>query len=114
MAQVKLRSKLDRLLARIPDLGDILRGSLIHRKTFHSKGCAKCDRGEGHPQWVLNVNYPGGKNRQISLHRDQLREVRRRLRNFHQLKKTLEEICELNQLSLREDDERRPSRRKKL
>ena len=44
-----------------PNLGDILRGSLLHRKTFHSQGCAKCARGAGHPQWVLNVNYPGGK-----------------------------------------------------
>lgn len=105
MAQ--LRPKLDRLLAKVPNLGDILRGSLIHRKTFHSKGCAKCARGLGHPQWVLNVNYPGGKNRQISLHRDQLPQVRRQLRNFHQLKKSLEAICELNQLSLRSADQSR-------
>jgi hypothetical protein len=109
MAQ--LRPKLDRLLAKVPNLGDILRGSLLHRKTFHSKGCAKCARGLGHPQWVLNVNYPGGKNRQISLHRDQLPQVRRQLRNFHQLKKTLEAICEFNQLSLRADDESRATRR---
>jgi hypothetical protein len=111
MVQIRVRSKLDRLLAKIPDLGDILRGSLIHRKTFHSKGCAKCQRGDGHPQWVLNVNYPGGKNRQISLHRDQLPKVRRQLRNFHQLKKILEAICELSQLSLRPDDEASFSRR---
>ena len=111
MAQVL--SQIDRLLARLPDLGDILRGSLIHRKTFHSKGCAKCDRGEGHPQWVLNVNYPGGKNRQISLHRHQLAAVRRRLRNLHQVRKVLEAICEFNQLSLRSDDESRSARRKK-
>jgi len=105
--------KLDRLLTSLPDLGDILRGSLLHRKTFHSQGCAKCARGIGHPQWVLNVNYPGGKNRQISLHRDQLPQVRRQLRNLHQLKKTLEAICEFNQLSLRADDESRAARRKK-
>lgn len=109
MAQ--LRPKLDRLLARVPDLGDILRGSLLHRKTFHSKGCAKCARGIGHPQWVLNVNYPGGKNRQISLHHVQLPQVRRQLRNFHQLKKTLEAICEFNQLSLRSADQPRAARR---
>ena len=108
MAQ--LRPKPDRLLASIPDLGDILRGSLIHRKTFHSKGCAKCASGIGHPQWVLNVNYPGGKNRQITLHRDQLPQVRRQLRNFHQLRKTLEAICEFNQLSLRSDDQSRAAR----
>jgi hypothetical protein len=32
----------------------------------------------------------GGRNRQISLHREQLPQVRHQLRNFHQLKKTLE------------------------
>jgi hypothetical protein len=109
----RLRPNLERLLAKVPDLGDILRGSLLHRKTFHSKGCAKCARGVGHPQWVLNVNYPGGKNRQISLHRDQLPQVRRQLRNYHQLKKTLEAICEFNQISLRADDQSPATRRKR-
>jgi len=107
-----LRPNLDRLLAKLPDLGDILRGSLLHRKTFHSQGCAKCARGAGHPQWVLNVNYPGGQNRQISLHRHQLPQVRRQLKNYHQLKKTLEAIGEFNQLSLRADDQSHPTRRK--
>src|SRR3989454_6701615 len=110
MAQ--LRPKPDRLLAKIPDLGDILRGSLIHRKTFHSKGCAKCASGRGHPQWVLNVNYPGGKNRQISLRRDQLPLVRLWLRNYRQAKKTLEAICEFNQLSLRAQTSPRSIRKK--
>jgi hypothetical protein len=95
------QTKLDRLLARLPSLTEILRGSLLHRATFHSRGCATCASGRGHPQWVLNVNYPGGKNRQISLHRDQLPQVRLRLKNFRQLKKTLEAICEFNRLSLR-------------
>jgi hypothetical protein len=93
--------KLDRLLARLPALTEILRGSLLHRTTFHSRGCATCASGRGHPQWVLNVNYPGGKNRQISLHREQLPQVRLRLKNYRQLKKILESICEFNQLSLR-------------
>ena len=61
----------------------------------------------------MNVNYPGGKNRQISLHRDQLPQVRRQLRNYHQLKKTLEAICEFNQISLRADDQSRATRRKR-
>jgi hypothetical protein len=100
MAQ-KSQVKLDRLLARLSSLGDILRGSLLHRTTFHSQGCSKCASGRGHPQWVLNVNYPGGKNRQISLRRDQLPQVRLWLKNYRRVKKTLEAICELNQVSLR-------------
>jgi hypothetical protein len=93
--------KLERLLAQLPSLGDILRGSLLHRTTFHSQGCSTCARGQGHPQWVLNVNYPGGRNRQISLRREQVPLVRRWLNNFRKVKKTLEAICESNQLSLR-------------
>ena|ERR1017187_645829 len=89
------------LLASVPALVDVLRGSLLHRTTFHSRGCSKYASGIGHPQWVLNVNYSGGKNRQISLHRDQLPQVRRWLKNYRQLKKTLEAISELNQRSLR-------------
>jgi hypothetical protein len=104
--------KLDRLLARLPSLAEILRGSLLHRTTFHSKGCAKCASGRGHPQWVLNVNYPGGKNRQISLRRDQLPQVRRWLKNYRQSKKVLEAICELNQLSLRAESQPRTKRSK--
>ena len=106
------RSRLDRLLARLPSLTEILRGSLLHRTTFHSQGCAKCASGRGHPQWVLNVNYPGGKNRQISLRRDQLPQVRLWLKNFRQGKKILEGICELNQLSLRSKSSPRTPRKK--
>jgi hypothetical protein len=105
-------TKVDRLLARLPSLADIVRGSLLHRTTFHSSGCSKCARGIGHPQWVLNVNYPGGKNRQISLHRNQLLQVRRWLKNYHQLKKALEAICELNQRCLRAKSSQRATRSK--
>ena len=105
-------TKLGRLLARLPSLAEILRGSLIHRTTFHSQGCAKCASGRGHPQWVLNVNYPGGKNRQISLRRDQLPQVRRWLKNYRQAKKTLEAICQLNQRSLRAESSPRTPRKK--
>ena len=105
-------TKVDRLLARLPSLADIVRGSLLHRTTFHSSRCSKCACGIGHPQWVLNVNYPGGKNRQISLHRDQLLQVRRWLKNYRQLKKTLEAICALNQRSLRAKSSQRATRSK--
>ena len=110
MAQA--RTRIDRLLAQLPSLGDIIRGSLLHRRTFHSQGCSRCARGEGHLQWVLNVNYPGGKNRQISLHRSQVPQVRRWLKNYRQVKKTLEAICERNQLALRSETAQRISRRK--
>jgi hypothetical protein len=103
--------KRERLAATLAHVGDVLRGSLLERTTFHSSGCPKCARGEGHPQWVLNVNYPGAKNRQLSLRPEQVPQVREALKSYHQAKETLEAISELNQCLLRMDrDESRESK----
>ena len=93
----------DKLLSRLTGLGDVLRGSLLERTIHHSSGCPKCARGEGHPLWVLNVGYPGGKTRQLSLRPDQVPQVRQALDRYRQVKETLEAISELNQQLLRLD-----------
>lgn len=94
-------AKRDRLAQSLPDAAEILRGSLLQRTIRHKRGCAKCARGEGHPVLVLTVNYPGGKNQQISLRPEQKTQVERWLENYQRLKSRLEEICELNQALLR-------------
>jgi hypothetical protein len=92
-----------KLLARLADLAGVLRGSLLKRTIHHSSGCPKCARGEGHPLWVLNVGYPGGKTRQLSIRPDQVPQVRKALHQYRQVKETLEAISELNQQLLRLD-----------
>src|SRR5229473_1697057 len=104
----------DRHAAKLSNLGSVLRGSLFERAIHHSSGCPKCARGEGHPLWVLNVGYPGGKTRQVSLRPEQAPQVRKALRHYHSFKQALEAISELNQFLLRldreesKDQERRP------
>jgi len=93
----------NKLVARLPNLDEVLRGSLLQRTLHHSSGCPKCARGEGHPLWVLNVGYPGGKTRQLSLRPQQVPQVRRALQRYHQVKETLEAISEINQSLLRLD-----------
>jgi hypothetical protein len=93
----------DKLVAGLANLGEVLRGSLFERTIHHSSGCPKCARGEGHPLWVLNVGYPGGKTRQLSLRPEQVPQVRQGLQRFRQIKETLEAISELNQSLLRLD-----------
>jgi len=97
-----IRAK-SKLAAALSDPGDVLRGSLLERTTHHSSGCPRCARGEGHCQWVLNVNYPGGKTRQLSLRPYQIPQVRQSLERYRQVKKALEAISELNQYLLRLD-----------
>src|SRR6266853_2681106 len=103
MTRERVAQKRDKLSATLVHCGDVLRGSLLERTTFHSSGCPKCARGEGHLQWVLNVNYPGAKTRQLSLRPQQVPQVRRALQRYHKTKGTLEAISELNQYLLRLD-----------
>ena len=49
------------------------------------------------------MNYPGAKNRQLSLPPEQVPQVRKALERYHQAKETLEAISELNQFVLRLD-----------
>jgi hypothetical protein len=100
----------DKLLTRLTNLGGVLRGSLLQRTVRHSSGCARCACGEGHPLWVLNVGYPGGKTRQISIRPDQVPQVRKALDHYRRIKDTLEAISELNQQLLRLDRDERKSR----
>lgn len=102
------------LLGQLPITGEIVRGSLLERIVRHSRGCAICARGEGHPLWVLTISYPGGRTRQFSLRREQVAEVRSWLGNYYRLKEAIEAICELNHGLLRpEDAAARPRRQKR-
>jgi len=111
MNQTGIIQRRDRLLARLPEARDILRGSLLHRTIRHRTGCHKCARGEGHPVAVLAVGYPGGVIRQLSLPQEKVFQVRRCLANYRKLKAALEKICELNQQLLRADKAETKSRR---
>ena len=111
MTRIRATQKRDKLAATLGHCNDVLRGSLLERTTFHSGGCPKCVRGEGHPQWVLNVNYPGAKTRQLSLRPEQVPQVRKALQRYRQAKEALEAISELNQFLLRLDRDESKERR---
>ena len=111
MTRERASQKRDKLAATLHLCGNVLRGSLLQRTTFHSTGCPKCVRGEGHPQWVLNVNYPGAKTRQLSLPPNQVPQVRKALQRYRQAKETLEAISELNQYLLRLDRDQSKERK---
>src|ERR1017187_10438971 len=104
----------DKLLGRLTNLGDVLRGSLLERTIHHSSGCPRCARGEGHLLWVLNVGYPGGRTRQLSLRPDQVPQVRKALDHYRRVKETLEWISELNQQLLRLDRDESKGREREL
>src|ERR1700739_4447116 len=100
----------DKLVGRPPATDELLRGSLLERTVRHTKGCPKCARGEGHQVFVLTVTYPGGRTQQFSVRRERVAEVRRWLENYQELKRVIEDICELNHELLRPEPHRRRTR----
>jgi uncharacterized protein DUF6788 len=103
----------EKLATQLSSATEALRGSLLQRTIRHSSGCLKCARGEGHPLWVLTVGYPGGKTRQVSLHPDQVPQVRKALADYRNCKRSLEAISELNQFLLRLDREQSKEQERK-
>lgn len=91
----------DNLARGIGHPKEIVRGSLLERTIWHKKGCQTCAKGEGHPALILSINYPGGRNKQISIRPEQREQVERWLKNYHAVKDKLEAICELNHALLR-------------
>jgi len=105
---LKTRTK---LVGKLPMTGELLRGSLLERTVRHKSGCPKCKRGEGHQVFVVTVTYPGGRTRQLSVRRERVAEVRRWLKNYHDLKEAIEAICELNHHLLRPETGTRKRRK---
>lgn len=99
-------SHTERILRGLPDITDILRGSLFHRTIRHKQGCNKCASGGGHPVWILATGYPGKRIDQLTVRAEQLPQVRRRIANYRKLQTALEQICERNRQQLRDAQER--------
>ena len=107
ISKVKHKEALRRrkkLVDSLPSADEILRGSLLQRNIRHKTGCPKCAAGGGLPVWVLAIGYPGGKTKQYSLRPEMQPQVEQWLKNYHDLKAKLEEICELNHVLIRPEE----------
>ena len=104
MKQKEVVQKRRKILATLPSPEEVLRGSLLERTIFHSKGCSRCKAGQGHIVWVLTITYPGGRNWQFSIRPEQRQMVQRWLDNYKEWKRKMEEICELNHAFLRPEE----------
>ena len=89
----------DRLLAKLPDLRQVLRGSLVTRyRRCGRAGCHCAARGErGHgPAYYLMVTVAPGQTLQIYVRREHKTAVEGWIENFRLAREKLEEISTLN------------------
>jgi hypothetical protein len=93
----------ERLIEGLPDLREILRGSLVTR--YRRCGRANChcaregDPGHG-PAYYLVVTVAPGQTLQVYVPRDKRKEVEEWISNFNRAKHTLEEISSVNRTLL--------------
>ncbi len=93
-----------RLLRTLPDMAQVLRGSLVERYRRCGKLNCRCarkgDPGHG-PAYYLVVTLAPGKTAQVYVPREHRDEVERWIDNFRRTRETLEEISSLNRELLR-------------
>lgn len=95
----------ERLLGRLPDLREVLRGSLVTRyrqcgvKTCHC--AAEGDPGHG-PAYYLMVTVGPGNTLQVYVPRGHKEQVENWIENFQRVRQGLEDISTLNRELLRQ------------
>ncbi len=102
-----LRSRRQRVLAGLPPLEEVLRGSVFVRSLRCGKAGCRCVSGEGHRAVYLSVTLPGGRTEQISLPPELVRTAKQWVKNYTLWGKAVEELSAINRQVLRQ--RRRPA-----
>jgi len=95
-----------RVLARLPPLEEVLRGSVIVRLLRCGKPGCHCAEGEGHRATYLSVTHAGGRTEQISLPAALVPQALRGVAAYRAWGAAVEKLSAINRDRLRE--QRRP------
>lgn len=91
-----------RLLARLPPLDEVLRGSLVERSVRCGKTGCRCASGELHAAVYLSVTHRGGRTEQVSVPRELIASVRNGIAVYQKWWEILEQVATLNRDLLRQ------------
>jgi hypothetical protein len=108
----RLTASRKQLLQQMPDLSNVLPGSLLSRMVRCNKpGCRFCEKGKGTghgPIWILSVSLGNRQVRQIPIPKELKKELEESLRAFAQMQKILKQIAQVNLELFKERKRKRP------
>jgi hypothetical protein len=90
-----------RLLAKLPPLDEVLRGSLVERSVRCGKTSCRCASGELHAAVYLSVTHRGGRTEQVSVPRNLVASVRNGIAVYQKCWEILEQVATVNRDLLR-------------
>jgi len=97
-----LRRQRRSLVRKLPDMQQILRGSLITRYKRCGKPGCKCARGRGHgPKYYLSVGQRGQRPQMDYVPQDRCDQVEQYLANYRALHDILDQVAAINRELLR-------------
>lgn len=107
----QLRERLAEVVADVPDLTKVMRGTVRQRYVRCGKEGCHCQDGEGHgPIFYVSVSLGTGRTKQVTLAEETYELARRYVRNYARLREILEEVSTINRQILHEE---RLARRRK-
>ena len=93
----RLLQRRRKAVARLGEVSEVLRASLLERMTQCGKGGCKCMAGQKHgPAYYLTVSYAQGKTRQIYVAKDRKAVAAAWIDNYRRVWEVLEEISQVN------------------
>lgn len=92
-----------RALSDLPDLTEILRGSVRKRFVRCGKAGCHCEHGRGHgPVVYVSTSQSDGQTRQITITADAYVLAKRYVENYERALRVLDQVCSLNRDLLRQ------------
>ena len=98
----RLLDRRRRILAQLPALEEVLRGSLVVRRLRCGKRGCHCADGDGHRATYLSVTLAGGRTEQISLPAALVPRVARGVANYHAWWAAIEKLSAINRDLIRQ------------
>ena len=96
-----LIARRQQLLARLPPLSEMVRGSFFVRWRRCGKPGCRCNRTRGHRTAYVSVTFKDGSTEQIALPRELEPVARRWVRNYQRWCKSVEDLSRINRELLR-------------
>lgn len=97
-----LRRRRAQILARVPPLEEVMRGSFLRRAVRCGKPTCHCATGPGHPLRYVTVTFPGGRTQQVTVPPRLARTVQQWIRNYERWWAAVEAISAINRSLLQQ------------
>ena len=90
-----------KVLERIISLDQVIKGSVIEMKRYCGKKNCRCYRTKApHKSLFISFRYEG-KTRMIPVEKDQVAKIKRRIKDYKELKAAIDELARINAESIR-------------